>query len=161
MLALSERFDGGRDIFVLDAALATKVLDVGELVDTDGMFPVEGDAVEGFAGGEGLFGGFVLDEGVAVCKGQRSQVYSEGGGGRKPYPSVIPVASSTGMKTLSGLILPTSLSFLHRNLMSLDFWSWVTTGQPSTTMNVSRPSSSRTSCCSRRSRGCQWCVWGK
>lgn len=66
MLALGERFDGGRDVFVFDAALAAKVLDVGELVDTDGVFAVEGDTVEGFAGGESLFGGFVFHEGIAV-----------------------------------------------------------------------------------------------
>lgn len=66
MLALDEGLDDGRDVLVLDAALAAKVLDVGELVDADGVFAVEGDAVEGFAGGEGLFWGFVLDEGVSV-----------------------------------------------------------------------------------------------
>lgn len=72
MLALDERLDGGRDIFVLDAALAAKVLNVGELIDADGVLAVEGDAVKGFAGGEGLFGGFVLDKGVAVCRRGRS-----------------------------------------------------------------------------------------
>lgn len=69
MLALGERLDGGRDIFVLDTALTAKVLNVGELIDADGVLTIKGDAVEGFAGGEGLFGGFVLDEGVAVCRG--------------------------------------------------------------------------------------------
>lgn len=68
MLALGERLDGGRNIFVLDTALTAKVLNVGELIDADGVLTIKGDAVEGFAGGEGLFGGFVLDEGVAVCR---------------------------------------------------------------------------------------------
>lgn len=73
MLALGERLDGGWDVFVFDTAFAAKVLNVGKLVDTDSVFAVKRDAVEGFAGGEGLFGGFVLDEGVAVGVSGRSQ----------------------------------------------------------------------------------------
>lgn len=65
VLAFGEGLDGGGGVFVFDAAFAAVVFDVGELVDADGVFAVEGDAVEGFAGGEGLFRGVVFDEGVA------------------------------------------------------------------------------------------------
>lgn len=65
MLAFGKGLDGGFGVFVFDATFAAVVFDVSELVDADGVSAVEGDAVKGFAGGEGLLGGLVFDEGVA------------------------------------------------------------------------------------------------
>src|SRR3954468_2594809 len=67
------------------------------------------------------------------------------------HPSVI-FLSLTGMNTASSEVLPTELSFLKRNLTSFCRLSSGTTGRPSMTINVSRPSSTFTSYCALRSR---------
>lgn len=51
----------------------------------------------------------------------------------------------------SSLVWPTVLSFFSRYLMSLGLLSSGTMGSPSRTTKVSRPSSSLTSYCARRS----------
>jgi hypothetical protein len=65
VLLLNERLVRRLDILLLDLSLATEVLNVGELVDKDGVLLVEREAGELLAGGEGLLGGLVFDKGVS------------------------------------------------------------------------------------------------
>lgn len=66
MLLLLEGVDFWLDILVLDLALAAEVVDVGELVDKDGVLAIKGDAVKLLASGESLLGGLVLDERITI-----------------------------------------------------------------------------------------------
>lgn len=51
---------------LVDSSLSSVTLNIGELVDVDGMLLVESDAAEGLAGSKGLFGGFVLNESISA-----------------------------------------------------------------------------------------------
>lgn len=66
VLLLLERFNLGGRVVLVDAALATKALNVGQLVDSHGVLLVQRGAVQGLDGGLGLCGRLVLDKGVAL-----------------------------------------------------------------------------------------------
>ena len=115
------------------------------------MLLVEGDTVQLLDGGDGLFGGLVLDKSEPAII---SITLNFEPASRMPntHPSVI-FLSVSGIKTASSEVWPTVLSFLNRNLISFCLLSSGTTGRPSITTNVSRPSSSLTSYCALRSIG--------
>ena len=66
VLLLLELLDLGRSVLVIDTALAAIAVDIGKLVDAEGVLLVEGDEVELSAGGSSLGGGRVLDEGEST-----------------------------------------------------------------------------------------------
>lgn len=68
VLLLLERLDLGLGVLVLDAALTAKVLNVGELVDVDGVLLIERDAVESLTGGDGNIGGVELNKCIATAQ---------------------------------------------------------------------------------------------
>ena len=73
VLLLLERLDMGRLVILLNAALATIALDIHQLVHGEGVLLVQGNAVQLLDGGDGLFGGLVLDEGESIDRIMRSE----------------------------------------------------------------------------------------
>lgn len=65
VLLLLERRDFGLLVVLVDATLPAVSLDVGEFVDGDGVLLVEGGAVQGLDGGDGLGGSLVFDKCVS------------------------------------------------------------------------------------------------
>lgn len=53
-------------ILVVDASFPSVSIDIRELIDCEGMLPIERGAMEGFCGGDCLFWRFVLYKGVAL-----------------------------------------------------------------------------------------------
>ena len=65
VLLLLERCDLRLLVVLIDATLPAVALDVGKLVDGDGVLLVQRGAVQGLDGGDGLRGGLVFDESVS------------------------------------------------------------------------------------------------
>jgi hypothetical protein len=67
VLLLREWVNARRTILLLDATFPSVTINIGELVDGDGVLLVEGSAVEGFGGGDGLLGRLIFHKGEARC----------------------------------------------------------------------------------------------
>lgn len=146
MLLFRERFDVWRLILVIYPTFTPVPVDVGKLVHSQSVFLVEGSAVQGFGGSNGLLRSLILhksESGMALADVMDAEP-------THVYPSDI-FLSLRGMKMDSSFVFPTVLSFRSRNLISFCLLSSGTIGRPSMTTNASRPSSSRTSYCSLKS----------
>lgn len=66
MFLLFERLDLGLSVLLVDSSFASISVDVCEFVDGDGMFLVEGGAVEGFDNSGSFFGRGELQKGKSM-----------------------------------------------------------------------------------------------
>jgi hypothetical protein len=73
VLLLLERLNGRRLVLLIDTTFPTIAFDIHQLVHGESVLLVEGDTVQLLDGSDGLFGGFILDEGESA-KDEKNEI---------------------------------------------------------------------------------------